>query len=553
MTGLLWLLLSYGYVLFYASNLISEGSELLLLIPSLAGLVGGVVLPLLGAVPDGAIILFSGLGSIETAQETLSVGVGALAGSTIMLLTVPLALSVYGGRVNCDINGVPNYMAKPKSTPQPTWKDELNYTGVTLTTAVKAGGRIMMVTTSPYLLIQGPAWALHGPQEEIAKGEHWWSLAGLVICLVGLLWYLHLQLKMSLEHENQDKRMAVLKKQLHLGAVSLSGALAAELKYQEEGDPDALARQAATEYQSVATDEKNYYPSSAVAEYLKKLLAESFYSYDSDHNGVLDRAEVFVFFRDFHENITEQEMEKLFKIVDKDNSDTIDLDEFIGVAYMLIKTQENKSRSKTPESAVLTDESESQALRKSIADAALTTDNEEEEEEIPEEFTSLSPDEQQAAIKRKAFYMLAAGTILVVAFSDPMVDVLNAIATRANLSPFYVSFVLAPLASNASEILASQYYASKKTRKTITVSLTTLEGAASINNTFCLSIFMGLIYFRGLAWQYSAETITIILTQVLVGYLVQRPKMTLGGALFVLCIFPLSIAVVAILEAMGFD
>ena len=37
-----------------------------------------MVLPLLGAVPDGAIMLFSGLGDIESAQETLSVGVGAL-------------------------------------------------------------------------------------------------------------------------------------------------------------------------------------------------------------------------------------------------------------------------------------------------------------------------------------------------------------------------------------------------------------------------------------------------------------------------------------------
>ena len=37
-TGLLWLLLSYGYVLFKASDLISEGSDLLLLVPSLAGL-----------------------------------------------------------------------------------------------------------------------------------------------------------------------------------------------------------------------------------------------------------------------------------------------------------------------------------------------------------------------------------------------------------------------------------------------------------------------------------------------------------------------------------
>lgn len=44
---------SYGYVLFFASNMLSEGSELLLLVPSLAGVVGSVVLPILGAVPDG--------------------------------------------------------------------------------------------------------------------------------------------------------------------------------------------------------------------------------------------------------------------------------------------------------------------------------------------------------------------------------------------------------------------------------------------------------------------------------------------------------------------
>ena len=52
-TGLAWLFLSYGYALYFAANLIGEGSELLLLVPSMAGLVGGVVLPLLGAVPDG--------------------------------------------------------------------------------------------------------------------------------------------------------------------------------------------------------------------------------------------------------------------------------------------------------------------------------------------------------------------------------------------------------------------------------------------------------------------------------------------------------------------
>ena len=71
------------------------------------GLIGGLVLPVMGggciigpsedtlastsldlnnllaAVPDGAIVLFSGLGA--DAQEQLNVGIGTLAGSSIMV------------------------------------------------------------------------------------------------------------------------------------------------------------------------------------------------------------------------------------------------------------------------------------------------------------------------------------------------------------------------------------------------------------------------------------------------------------------------------------
>ena len=52
----------YGYMLMYASNLISDGSELLLLVPAWAGLIGSIVLPVLGAVPDGCMVFFSGMG-----------------------------------------------------------------------------------------------------------------------------------------------------------------------------------------------------------------------------------------------------------------------------------------------------------------------------------------------------------------------------------------------------------------------------------------------------------------------------------------------------------
>ena len=131
---------------------------------------------------------------------------------------------------------------------------------------------------------------------------------------------------------------------------------------------------------------------------------------------------------------------------------------------------------------------------------------------------------------------------------DPMVDVLQEIANRCHISPFYVSFVLAPIAANASEVIASTYYATKKTRKSISVSFSALEGAACMNNTFCLSIFMGLIFFRGLAWEYTAETITIILVQIAIFVVTRYDRMSLFTGLLVLLMFPLSIAFVAILE-----
>lgn len=245
-------------------------------------------------------------------------------------------------------------------------------------------------------------------------------------------------------------------------------------------------------------------------------------------------------------------MKALFARYDTDGSGLISLDEFIGLAYALIKAQDARHADGSTTRGAMT--RQSTVTRATLAKNALDeTSDETEEEEVPEEFTHLSPDQQQAAIKKKAFTMLTIGTLLVLLFSDPMVDVMQEIANRINLSPFYVSFCLAPLASNASELLSSMYYASKKTRKTITVSLSTLCGAASLNNTFCLSIFFLLIFFRGLAWQYTAETISIVTVEIIIGLLVQKKVLTMVAGLFILSIFPLSLVLVATLEHFGFD
>ena len=153
---LLCLTAVYGKLLFEGSNLIADGSELLLLVPSLAGVVGSVILPILGAVPDGAMVLFSGLGTSDPVklQKQLSVGIGALAGSTIMLLTLPWILSLIAGRVTVR-NGAPDYKRKLVDSSD----FSLRGSGVTVLPEISFNARMMVLTLIPYLIIQAPAFA----------------------------------------------------------------------------------------------------------------------------------------------------------------------------------------------------------------------------------------------------------------------------------------------------------------------------------------------------------------------------------------------------------
>lgn len=57
----------------------TDGAEMLLDLGLPASLIGGIVLPLLGAVPDSAMIIASGIGgSKEQANKEIAVGMGCV-------------------------------------------------------------------------------------------------------------------------------------------------------------------------------------------------------------------------------------------------------------------------------------------------------------------------------------------------------------------------------------------------------------------------------------------------------------------------------------------
>lgn len=165
--------------------MLADGSELLLDILD-PGFIGGFVLPVLGALPDATIVLVSCLGPIEEAQSQLAIGMGTLAGSTIMLLTLPWFASLFVAR--CDIvNGeAVDLQAAPFT--RASWREQ----GVSVDKSVPMTAIIMLVTGLSYVIVQGPAfaWATQlFPAESLHNIERGFALTGFITSALMFLAY----------------------------------------------------------------------------------------------------------------------------------------------------------------------------------------------------------------------------------------------------------------------------------------------------------------------------------------------------------------------------
>ena len=116
-SGSAFLLFAYGAMLALGSYAIASGGEEL---DSGSGLppafVGGLLLPILGAVPDAMVIIFSVVSATdETANSMLAVGMGTLAGSSAILLTLPWVIGVVLGRMQFTVTAVKSALSSGSS------------------------------------------------------------------------------------------------------------------------------------------------------------------------------------------------------------------------------------------------------------------------------------------------------------------------------------------------------------------------------------------------------------------------------------------------------
>jgi Ca2+/Na+ antiporter len=585
----------------------------------------------MGAVPDGAIVLFSGLGPIAQAQSQLSIGVGTLAGSTIMLLTVSWGMCTILGRVDLvegrdGINA--KYKPRPKGSPKLTKGMGMLTTGTQAEPKVmKAGAVIMFITSLTYFVIQGPAFAMTGEtSKEEAKNQHGWAIAGFVLSVLFFVGYSVYQI-MAGDDQQQQKKDASLAKAALAGGITLESLLSDEVFRRGSSDIASASRDLETTlsegralsdrdrhnmnvfikalFHNVRTlvkdddfvdaQEAEIMIVSIVGKEVRKeldigALMEKYGIADDSGAFVLDEGSFQKLFTEWFASyaaskgaagarsgsccgVSLGDCTRLLcstltcgvvrakpatsteaatsssgaMALNGDGAAPVRGGGSMGrtmtthrLADMKKGTSGLLSAAASPAGGDLVEG----AMVESSYDDMDAEEEEEEEDEEEEDAGGLT----RGQIFLKALTLMIVGVVVVTVFSDPMVDVLSQLGVRINIPPFYVSFIVTPLVSNASELISSLIFAMRRSKKTITLTYSQLMGAATMNNTFVLALFLALCGFRGLAWTFSAEVMAIFVVQLIMAVIAFQRIQTVGLSYIVLALYPLSIFLVFALE-----
>ncbi|KAL5736452.1 hypothetical protein ACOSP7_030868 [Xanthoceras sorbifolium] len=497
--GNLFLIIVYGYLMFVAATYLSGGSELLLEILG-PGIVGGLFLPILGALPDAMLILVSGLsGTKEVAQSQVSVGMGLLAGSTVMLITVIWGSCVVVGK--CDLQdsfGVDG---------QDTKGLDLTGSGVSTDIWTCYAARIMAISVIPFLVVQLPQLL------NSSSGRHLAVLIALIVSLAMLISYCLYQV---FQPWIQRRRLAYAKhKHVISGVLKQLRQRALGRLLNDEGEPNVEVIRKLFD----AIDENKDNQLSA-SELKALVIGIRFEEIDLDHDDAVD---------------------KLMKDFDTSNNSYIDISEFInGVGKWLNEAKRGRAGS---------------------ADAGPHTIKflNDYHEETKREHDLLGGEDQSDEVVEgvdnpkwtsyKAVMMLLLGTIIAAAFADPLVDAVDNFSDATSIPSFFISFIALPLATNSSEAVSAIIFASRKKIRTASLTFSELYGAVTMNNVLCLSVFLALVYVRGLTWDFSSEVLVILIVcLVMGGFASFRTSFPLWTCSLAYILYPFSLALVYVLD-----
>merc|ERR1712141_687462 len=88
------------------------------------------------------------------------------------------------------------------------------------------------------------------------------------------------------------------------------------------------------------------------------------------------------------------------------------------------------------------------------------------------------------------------------------------------INPFYIAFIILPIATNATLVNLSWTLGAKRTKYETSSALHGLIRSGVLNNTVVLGIFFVMLSVREQAWAFSCETYSLVIVQLVMSALI---------------------------------
>uniref|UniRef100_A0A0C9S785 TSA: Wollemia nobilis Ref_Wollemi_Transcript_13884_1970 transcribed RNA sequence n=1 Tax=Wollemia nobilis TaxID=56998 RepID=A0A0C9S785_9CONI len=489
--GNLFLLVVYGFFMFKSASLLTDGSEVLLDVLG-PGIVGALFLPILGALPDTLLIVVSGIsGSKETAQQQVVIGMGLLAGSTVMLATALWGACLVVGK--CDLSS-----ESVAIDSKDTKGFSLFGAGVTVDKSTRKASWIMMATILPFIIAQIPLIF------NLKSGKHASVLVACIVALLSLLGYCLFQI---FEPWVQKRRLSFLKHRHIISSILAEHQKRYGALVKDNGEPNEAA------------------------------IHKVFERLDEDNDQYLSKGELhglIVGLNIDQEIDVKESVDKIMFEFDVDPDNRLTRQEFTNGMSKWIRMATHTVGHSNDDS-IATD-----FHKKSKEELEALLDNDEESSTVVE---------NKWKVYMKACLLLLGGAVMAGVFADPLVDAVDNFSDATNIPSFFISFIAMPLATNSSEAISALIFASRKKKRTASLTYSEIYGAVTMNNTLCLGVFLAIVYIRGLDWNFSAEVLVILVVVIvtgIIGSIYTTLKLWMCAIAFLL--YPLSLVMVYVLD-----
>ncbi|KAF8033048.1 hypothetical protein BT93_D1820 [Corymbia citriodora subsp. variegata] len=504
-TGLLgeiFLIVVYEFLLGYAANYVSSGSELFFRMFG-TGIFSSSLFQILGSLPSVIIMLVSSVSSsADTVETTAAMGMAMLTGSAVYSLTM-----VWGSIVAFGSRSISKTSSSSiTSSNQPTKKCYDHFlpsgivgSGIETDTETKKIARIMFVSMIPFFMLQLAKVINSTTGTKVVVSI---TLGVTVILLIAD--YIVLVFRPWI----QEKSFAYI-------TSKYSGNSAFRSLCMVDGKPSE----------------------SRIKEVFRKI--------DQNKDLKVSKAELYAFLLGLQMEGADVSTNDyaVAMMTEFDESHDASLSEMEFVQGMV----------KWLDQGTLPSNSLAQDRAKSKSRSNTSTGTTEGQERLLSQQDATSKPRSALAVSwnyTKAGFLIILGTTMIIILGSPLMQSFEDVASDLNMPSFFVSYVMLPLAMTYKQVLQAITSARKKTLKDISGPMSEVYRGVYLNNLTGLATFLSLVLIKDLSWNVSAEVLVVLLICSSMGVLTSFcTEFPLWTSFLAYSLYPISILLLYVLTS----